>query len=257
MTRLKALSLCILFVLFRQIVCAQERTLLAEGDSVALTATGAKPLSHWKLWRVDTGYEVIDSSAGNTFSSQIFRFDSEFMPIGFTKKDGPPDLPDSRIPKTAGGMIACEYKTKETVCQALSGDGAASKAAIATAAPYVVTGEFPDLDFLWLMTGVVHLASKHQSGGLVNVYALTSGKGPNEIRLKADKPIRIVSDGDGIATVLGREQPVKKYKWSSADGRLLLGTNHGLIVRIIIRPNTEFGYAVENYKEYAPWGVPF
>jgi len=130
-------------VFFRQITYAQERTLLAEGDSVALTTTGAKPFSHWKLWRLDSGYEVIDSSAQNASAIQIFRFDSRFMPIGFSKKSGPLEVTNSRIiPKFPGYEVSCEYKAKEMVCESLAGDGTRSTAAIAGTPPYVVVGEF-------------------------------------------------------------------------------------------------------------------
>jgi hypothetical protein len=253
MKRLTFVPLCVFFVLFQQIICAQDRTLLAEGDSVALTTKGTKPLSHWKMWRVDNGYEVIDSSVQNASFIQIFRFDSKLMPIGFSKKTGPLDLPDSRFPKFPASDISCEYKTKEIACESLAEDGARTTTTIAAVSPYVVVGEFYDLDFLWFMTGVVHLAAKEKSGGLVNVYALTSGK---ELGLKADQPIRVIPDGNGSATVLGREQPVKKYRLGS-DGRLLTGTEQGFIAKIQPKPNLELGFAIDNYKEYEPWSFPF
>ena len=68
---------------------AADRRLAAEGDCVARTKTGDKPLSHWQLWHLSNGeYEVIDTSAKNTSSVQIFRFDTQFFPIGYTKKFG-------------------------------------------------------------------------------------------------------------------------------------------------------------------------
>jgi hypothetical protein len=238
---------------------AQSRTLLAEGDYVVLAKSGVKPLSHWKLWHLDDGkYEVIDSNTQNPSASQVFHFDSKFMPIGFSKKTGPFDLPDSRFPKFPGSEISCEYKEKELSCETISGDGTRSNHTAAAVPPYVVVGEFYDLDFAWFMTGVVHLASSGESrGGSVNVYAITTGKKPTEMTLKPDKPIQIISDGDESALVLGRMQRVKKYKVRSDNGRILLGTDQGLIVRISPSSNPELGYAIDNYKEYEPWGVPF
>src|SRR5579864_2322265 len=215
MNRLSFVSLCTLVVLVHHIVSAQERKLVAEGDSVAVTTSETKTLSHWQLWRTNEGYEAVDSNARNTSIVQIFRFDSKFMPTGFTRKSGPLELPDAHFPKSPGFEISCEYETKEAVCESIAGNGTRSTTTIAAMQPYVVTGEFYDLDFLWFMTGVVHLASKGKTGGLVDVYAVTSGKGPKDIGLKADKPIRVISDGDGSATALGRVQPIKKYKWGS------------------------------------------
>lgn len=258
MNRLIFLLLCAFIALFQPFVSGQERTLLAEGDSIAQTTTGGiKPLTHWKLWRIDSGYEVIDVNVQNDSFIQIFRFDTKFMPIGFSKKMGPVELPKSRInlPKLPGAEISCEYKPKELVCGSSAPDNTQSIVSIDAVPPYVVVGEFYDLDFLWFMTGVVHLASKEKTGGLVNIYAITSGKGPKEIGLKADKPFRISSDGDGSAMALGRVQPIKKYLGS--DGHSLIGTDQGIIVRVSPSSKPEVGFAIDNYKEYEPWGVPF
>ena len=237
---------------------AQGRTLLAEGDYVALAKSGVKPLSHWKLWHLDDGkYEVIDSNTRSPSAIQIFRFDSKFMPVGFEKKTGPLDLPDPRLPKIPGSEISCEYEAKELSCETVSGDGARSTQTAAATAPYVVIGEFYDLDSAWFMTGVVHLASSGKTNGLVNVYALTTGKRPMEIALKPDKPIQIISDGDEPALALGRMQRIKKYKVRSDNGRILVGTYQGVIVRMGPAANPELGYAIDNYKEYEPWAVPF
>ena len=257
MNRRALVLLCGVSVLLHQVVCAQERTLLAEGDSVALTTKGTKPLSHWKLWCLDNGYEVIDSSTRNASSTQTFRFDSKFMPTGFAMKIGPLEISDHRRPEISGSEISCEYKSREILCESIAGDGTRSATKIAAVPPYVVTGEFYDLDFLWFMTGVVHLLQGAKPDGSVNAYAVTSGRGPKEIELKIDKPIRIISDGNGSATMLGRVQPIKKYRWGSAHGRLLTGTEQGFIVKIQPNPSLELGYAIDNYKEHVPWGVPF
>jgi TonB family protein len=259
MNRLIVVKLCGFVLLFYGSVCAQGRTLLAEGDYVALAKSGAKPLSHWKLWRINNGeYEVIDSSLRNVSAIQTFRFDSKFMPIGFSKKASPRDLPDSRFPKVPGYEISCEYKAEQLACETVSGDGTKSKQTVAAVQPYVVVSEFYDLDFTWFMTGVVHLASSGKtSNGLVNVYALTEGKKATEIGLKPDKPIQIISDGDGTALAMGRVQPVKKYRWDSGDVPQLVGTDQGLIVRLNMTSDPEIGFAIDNYKEYEAWGAPF
>lgn len=259
MNRFFIVKMCALIILCRVAIPAQSRRLLAEGDYVLQATTGVKRLSHWKLWRVDDGkYEVVDASVRNPSSIQVFRFDSKFMPIGFSKKMGPFDPPDSRLPKLPGGEITCEYRARELNCVTISGDGKASKETTAAAPPYVVVGEFYDLDFAWFMTGVVHLASRAEArDGVVKVYAITSGKRPTEIKVVPDKPIRIIADGDESALALGRMQHVKKYRVGSDNGRILIGTDQGLIVRYSVGSGAEVGLAIDNYTEYEPWGVPF
>jgi TonB family protein len=259
MNRLIIVKLCAFVVFLHGVVWAQDRTLLAEGDYVALAKSRAKPLSHWKLWRLNNGeYEVTDSSLRNVSAIQTFRFDSKFMPIGFSKKASPRDLPDSRFPKVPGYEISCEYKAEQVICETASGNGTQSTQTVPVVPPYVVVGEFYDLDFTWFMTGVVHLASSGKtSNGLVNVYALTGGKNATEIGLKPDKPIQIIPEGDGTALAIGRLQPVKKYRWESGNMPQLVGTDQGLIVRLNMTTNPEIGFAIDNYKEYAPWGEPF
>jgi len=162
------------------------------------------------------------------------------------------------LPKFPGSEISCEYKAKELSCETISGDGTRSTQTVAAVPPYVVIGEFYDLDLAWFMTGVVHLASSEEaSSGFVNVYAITTGKKPPETNVRPNKPIQIISDGDESALALGRMQRVKKYKVSSDNGRILLGTDQGLIVRLNVGSNPELGYAIDNYKEYEPWGTPF
>lgn len=167
MNRLLIVKICALIVLYREVAPAQSRSLLAEGDYVAQAKTGVKPLSHWKLWRVDDGkYEVADSNARNPSAIQVFRFDSKFMPIGFSKRTGLLDLPDSPFPKFPGSEISFEYKAKELSCEITSGDGARSTQTVPAVPPYVAIGEFYDLDFAWFMTGVVHLASSGEASKL-------------------------------------------------------------------------------------------
>jgi TonB family protein len=259
MNRLLIVKICALIILYPEVAPAQSRTLLAEGDYVALAKSGAKPLSHWKLWHLDDGkYEVIDSNTRNPAAIQVFRFDSKFMPIGFSRKTGPLDLPDSRLPKFPASEISCDYKAKELSCETISGDGTRSRQTAAAVPPYVVVGEFYDLDFAWFMTGVVHLASSGvASDGFVNVYAMTTGSSPTQITLRPDKPIQIISDVDESALALGRTQRIRKYRVESDNGRILTGTEQGLIVRLSPASNTELGYAIDSYKEYQPWGVPF
>lgn len=259
MNRLITVKLFVFVMLLHELVCAQGRTLLAEGDYVGLGKSGAERLLHWKLWHLDNGeYEAVDTSVRNPSATQTFRFNSQFMPIGFSKSAGPLDLSDSPFPKVPGYEISCEYKPKELICEAISGDGTKSIQTVPAVQPYVVAGEFYDLDFTWFMTGVVHLASSGKtSSGLVNVYALTNGNKPAEIGLKPDKPILIVPDGDGTALILGRMQRVRKFKSGSDNALRLVGTDQGLIARLNMSSSPETGYSVDNYTEYVPWGVPF
>lgn len=250
-------SLLLLFALASsQAQVATDRVLAAEGDCIARIKTGDKPLSHWQLWHLRNGnYEVVDTSAKNASFVQIFRFDSQFLPTGYTKRFGPvsvPQIPNLRtIP---GHTLSCEYRRAELVCDDESSEGHKSTASIAAKFPYVFIGEFYDLDFVWFMTGIVRLASrKGAKDGVVNVYAVTNGAKPADIGLKPDQPIKIVSTGEETTQVMDKKQVVKKYEWGSKDPSMLRVTTQGLVVSLS-RASGQLVYAMSGYKEYEPWG---
>lgn len=245
-----------LLLLITSIASAKDRTLVAEGDYVAWTKTGDKPLSHWQLWHLSNGgYEVVDTSIKNASSVQIFRFDSRFLPIGYCKKSGPtPKRQASNVATTPGWTISCQYESRKLSCDAESSEGLKSTTSIAADAPYVVGGEFYDLDFSWFMTGVVRLSSRNGTkAGVVNVYALTDGAKAGDIGLEADRPIKIVFTGEETAQVMGKAQVVKKYEWESADVPLLRVNSQGLVVSLTNRSDPAVGFAMSGYKEYEQW----
>jgi hypothetical protein len=232
--------------------------LAAEGDCVARTKTGDKPLSHWQLWHLSNGeYEVIDTSVKNASAVQIFRFDSQFLPIGYTKKFGPTSLPQvPNVPAISGRAfpgqtISCQYGSTELRCDAESSEGHRSTASIAAKPPYVFIGEFYDLDFVWFTTGVVRLASRNGAkDGVVNVYAMTDGAKVGDIGLKPDKPMTILYAGEETTQIMGKTEVVQKYEWAS---RVLRVTAQGLPVSLMVGSG-DLGYVVSGYKEYEPWG---
>lgn len=231
-----------------------DRTLAAEGDYVAQTKVGDKTLSHWQLWYLSNGdYEVVDTSVKNVSSVQIFRFDHQFLPIGYTKKFGP--MSNAQLPASGtipGQTISCQYGITVLSCTAESSQGYKSAATIEVKPPYVFVGEFYDLDWAWFMTGVVGLASRNGGKeGVVNVYALTDGTKVPDISLKPTSPIKIVFTGEERVQVLGKAQVVKKYEWGS---RVLLVTAQGLVVRQGPKSEPAIGYAVSGYREYESWG---
>ena len=89
---------------------------------------------------------------------------------------------------------------------------------------YVFVTEFYDLDFVWLMTGVVGLASRNGAKeGVVNVYVLTDGAKVPEIGLKPNSPMKIAFTGEETAPVLSKAQVVKKYECGSRVLRVTAG----------------------------------
>lgn len=254
MVRIAALLLS--FALASNHALAADRTLAAEGDYIARTKSGDKPLSHWQLWHLSNGtYEVVDTSVKNTFSVQIFRFDSQFSPIGYIKKFGPISMP--QIPSLGtipGWTISCQYQSTELICNAESSEGKKSTTSIAARPPFVVIGEFYDLDFAWFMTGVVQLATRNAGkAASVNAYAITDGAKVGDIGLKLDKPITITPAGEETAQVMGETQVVKKYEWGSNNLSVLRVTTRGLVVSLSDRSG-QAAFAVTAYKEYEPWG---
>jgi hypothetical protein len=255
---IRIVSLLLSFALVSgQTLLAADRTLAAEGDTIARTKTGDTPLAHWQLWHLSNGdYEVVDTSVKNASSVQIFHFDSQFLPIGYTKKFGPiskPQVPN--FPAIPGQTISCRYESRKLSCDAESSEGHKSTASIAAETPYVFTGEFYDLDFAWFMTGVVRLASRNGAkDGVVNVYAMTDGAKVDDIGLKPDSPMKIVFTGEETAQVMGKAQVVKKYEWGSNDITVLRVTAQGLVVSLSKRSDPAVGLAMSSYKEYEPWG---
>ncbi len=233
-----------------------DRVLAAEGDLVAQTKEGVHPLSHWKLWHLASGgYEVVDTKTQNASSVEIFQFDAQLMPTGFTKRvGGPPQTQNG--PARHGVTISCQYRTRELACAAESSGGKKSSVSIAAEPPYVFIGEFYDLDFAWFMTGVVNLASRGSAkGGLVNVYFLTDGATPDEIALEADKPIKITLVGEEVGQFDGKPQTLKEFEWEGQGDFPIMRTNaKSMVVSLSNKANPAIGLAIKNYKEYAPWG---
>ncbi|MGA7695963.1 MAG: hypothetical protein WCA76_13135 [Candidatus Sulfotelmatobacter sp.] len=254
----RIVSLLLSFTLFSsQALVAADRTLAAEGDYIARTKTGDKPLSHWQLWHLSNGdYEVVDTSAKNASSVQIFRFDSHFLPIGYTKKFGSVSVPQiPNLPTIPGSTISCQYQSAELICDLESSKGHKSKTSIAAKPPYVFIGEFYDLDFAWFMTGVVRLATRNGAkDGVINVYALTDGEKPDDIGLKPDGPMKIVFTGEETTQVMGQTQVVKKYQWGSEGSSVLRVATQGLVVSLSM-DSGQLVFAMSDYKEYEQWGA--
>ena len=247
----------LLFVLSsNQIAPAADRTLAAEGDYVAHTKSGDKPLSHWQLWHLNNGeYEVVDANIKKPSSVQVFRFDAQFLPIGFIKRWEPITTHNPNLPKISGWTISCQYGIDELSCHAKSSEGKESTTSIPAKPPYVFIGEFYDLDFAWFMTGAVRLASRGNSrDGVVSVYALTDGAKPGDIGLKPDAPLKISFMSEETAQVIGETQVVKKYEWGSNDIPVLRVTAKGLVVSLSHRTDPAIGFGISGYKEYESWG---
>jgi hypothetical protein len=255
---LRIVSLLLSFALVSgHTLVAADRALAAEGDYTAQTKTGDKPLAHWQLWHLSNGdYEVVETNVKNPSSVQIFRFDSQFLPTGYTKKFGPiskPEIPN--FPTIPGSTISCQYGDIELTCDAESSDGHKSTTSVAAKPPYVFIGEFYDLDFAWFLTGVVRLASRNGAReGVVNVYAMTKGAKAADIGLKSDTPMKIVFTGEETVQVMGKTQVVKKYGGGPRQQQILLVTSQGLVARVVDSSTAGFAFAMSNYKEYEPWG---
>ena len=244
-------------LVFGQTTTGTGRTLLAEGDSGSRSEHGSRLNNHWKLWQLDDGaYEVVDSSAKDKSSVQIFHFDRQFLPSGYTMQFGAHAMPPSSASSLPGWTISCQYLERELKCDAESSEGRKATTSVEATSPYLLVGEFYDLDLVWFLTGAVHLASDSKvKDGSINVYALTSGINPGDIALKLDNPMKIVFAGEETAQVLGKTQKVRKYKWGPKNRTILQVTLQGLVVSLSNGADPSAGFAISNYREYEPWGV--
>ena len=255
------------FILAIQLLCsgcalAGDRTLAAEGDYVAQKNLN-KPLAHWKLWHLRNGeYEVAENLAGPTHVVQVFRFDAQFVPSGFslTIDSLPVNLSRSgKKPPRAilPTIISCRYEIENLSCES-ENNGKKASPSIAAKRPYVlVPGDFYALDQTWLMTSICRfIEHKVAEGNVVDVYAIVDGI------IYVGRPVQLTYARNTTARVLGKEQPVTEYEvwiggeagvWTLNDLSTLQVTSDGLVVSIRGKSHPELGYAITNYKEYERW----
>jgi hypothetical protein len=237
-----------------QIGAAQDRTLIAEGDYVAQSENGNKPVAHWKLSQLTSGeYEVTESFVKNPYVTQIFRFDVKFLPIGYSIAINPSSGPDAR-PDFHSTKLSCIYKANELACDA-EYDGRKSRTSIPAREPYTVAlDEYWFTDVTWLFTGVVRLMEHTGTReALVNAYVIKDDE-TGGITLKPDRPTKLVLVGEEKANVLGKMQTVRRYEERDpADHSVLLVTVDGLVAAA--SPNataSSVSFAMSNYQQYKP-----
>ncbi len=255
-------SFALLFVRFAQ---SQDRTLIAEGDYAARRKEGEKILAHWKLWHLHNGeYDTVESTTRNALITQIFRFDAEFMPIGYALKFDPLPAASDRHPNVLADFrsmsISCDYKPQELSC-GMEYDGRNSTVSIPAKSPYVfVPREFYALDFTWFLTGVVHLVERNEpKENGVNVYVMAASKTKDhEIDLTPDVPTRLTFTGTQMAAVMGKNQEVRRYEESGpAELSVISVTSQGLVALISGKSAPTLGFGISNYVEHEPWLAPF
>jgi hypothetical protein len=260
MTRVASLLL-LTALLFSRTAPAVDRTLMAEGDCVAQKDPN-KPLAHWKLWHLRNGeYEVVETLAGIANIVQVFRFDAQFLPSGFSLRidwlskvpAAQRDAPFTYHPTT----ISCRYGAQDLSCET-DNTGKKSAASIPAKRPYLfVPGEFYALDYLWLMTGIVRLTEHNDAeGNAVNMYEMVDNK------IHSGHPIQVTLTGRRTAIVMGKAQPVTEYEvwmggkpgeWVLSELSVLQVTSQGLVASVRGKSHPGLGFAITNYKEYEPW----
>jgi hypothetical protein len=245
-----------------------DRTLIAEGDYTATKKDSSRTLAHWKLWQLSNGeYDVVESSAKNAHLTQTFRFDAEFLPIGYSLDISPlsqaevnqrPD--DAKIHHPMN--VSCEYKVQELKC-ATEYDGHKSVASIAAKYPYVFfPGEFSAMDFTWFLTGVVHLLEQRNvQGNPVNTYVMEDSPTNfqlGEIVLKADEPIKLCFTGEETSTVMDKVQKMRRYEgWGPPELSVVRVTSQGMVGLVSGKSTSAVGFGITNFVEHEPWTLPF
>ena len=262
MIRRVASGILAIQLLFSGCALAANRTLAAEGDYVAQKNLN-KPLAHWKLWHLRNGdYEVEENLAGPTHVVQVFRFDAQFVPSGFSLTiDSLPVKPGRSGKKPPRAIlptiISCRYTIENLSCDS-ENNGRKASPSIAAKPPYVlVPVDFYALDQTWLMTSICRfIEHKVAEGNVVDVYAMMDGK------IYIGRPVQLTYAKNTTARVLGKEQPVTEYEvwmggedgaWTLNDLSTLQVTTDGLVASIRGKSNPELGYAIANYKEYERW----
>ena len=182
--------------------------------------------------------------ATNAPITQIFRFDAQFLPIGYVLNLGQ----NSRVADYSPMSISCKYETQELRCD-IEYTGTKSTKSVPAKQPYVFAPEeFYGLDFAWFLTEVVQLAERSKAKEtVVNVYIMTDTE-TERLALKPDTPISLVFKGEESVEALGKTQTVKRYDVRGiGESSVLKVTSQGLVISL-------GGFGIGNYKEYEPWG---
>ena len=243
-----------------QICGAQDRILIAEGDYVAQSEKKDKKVAHWKLSQLPSGdYEVTESFVDNPYVMQIFRFNVQFLPIGYSIAINPVPGQNARPrPDLHSASFSCVYKENEVACDA-EYDGKKSRTSVPASQPYTVLldeGWFADVT--WTFTGVVrmmeHAGIKET---LVNAYVIKDD--PKDyvtgaIILKPDRPTKLALVGEERANVMGKMQTVRRYETrDSADHSILLVTENGLVAAAVLNGTGDSTrFEISNYQQYKP-----
>jgi len=235
-----------------QIGAAQDRTLIAEGDYVAQGENGSKPVAHWKLSQLTSGeYEVTESFVKNPYVTQIFRFDVQFLPIGYSIAINPGTSAQPR-PDLHSTNLSCVYKATELACDE-EYDGRKSRTSVLASEPYTVLideGWFADVT--WLFTGVVRLMEHTGTREtLVNAYVIKDNE-TGGITLKPDRPTKLALVGEEKANVLGKMQTVRRYEERDSHSVLLV-TMDGLVAAASLNGTADsVRFEISNYRQYKP-----
>jgi hypothetical protein len=259
MTRM-ALLLLLTALLFTRTAPAADRTLAAEGDYIQGGA-GNRALSHWKLWHLRKGgYEVVETMA-RPHVVQVFTFDAEFLPSGFSLTIDPGfKLPAAQRPRFDDRtIISCQYHVHDLTCNS-ENNGKKSLSSIPAEQPYVLApGNFYALDYTWFLTGVLRLIEHNDSAdSTVNVFVIVEGG------IHRDLPIKLTYAGDVTVPVMGKEQSVTEYEgqvgkftlsevWGLPGLSILQVNSQGLVVAVREKLNPTVRFSISNYKEYASW----
>lgn len=238
-----------------------DRTLIADGDYVGQDEKGSKPIANWKLWHLSSGdYEVIESFVRNSAVTQTFRFDSKFMPIGYSLGISPTSGAATHSGYTSSHPmnIACAYKTTELTCD-VEYEGRKSRTSIPASEPYVV---FLDegwwADVTWTLTGVIRVMEHTGTReAVVNSYVIKDND-TGGITLKPDRPMKLTLTGEEKANVLGKIQTVRRYEdRDSGEHTVLLVTTDGLVAVASLGATAldSARLAMGNYQEYKPLGI--
>jgi hypothetical protein len=247
-------------LLFTSTAHAADRTLAAEGDYVALQDRN-KPLAHWKLWHLQNGeYEVVETLAGPSHIVQVFHFDAQFLPSGFSLTIDTFPIRSKRRKRTFmvhPTIISCRYNIQDLSCES-ENNGTKSATTIPAKRPYVfVPGEFYALDRTWFMAGIFRLTEHNDAEAMgVNVYVMLDNK------IRAGRPIQLTYSGKQTARLNGKVQPVREFEiwtesepgaWVLRESSVLQVTSKGIVASIRGKPDPGLGYEIANYKEYEHW----
>jgi hypothetical protein len=217
------------------------------------TSEGSKRYDDWKLWQEQDGEfsaEVVASPEaypqGPTLT-QIFRFDQEFLPIGYSLIAAHSGTADRM-------SLTCRSDLKSLTCRTEFKGKVSSAVTKTQGASLVVLDDFVGLDQPWFLTAFFRIAQQNRQSSSVDVYVLKE-KAAEELVLELDSPPTEFKASDEKTTEApSKTQFARSYEIGPKDEpQIVKVASNGLVVNTGFKGAKHLLFELVGYKQYKQW----